>query len=105
MEETTCTPVGDAERLASLCRLALSDEEKSRLSADLSEMIRFADALLGAETDGIFDGEKIARAVGVVRSDTAAPPFNREKLLAASPSASDGYVAVVRILGEEAAHD
>lgn len=101
MKEKNRTPLKDAERLASLSRLALSEEESAGLAADLADMVAFADALLATDVGNAYQRETKEPPSGVLRKDTVAPSLQRETLLAASPSVANGYITVPRILGEE----
>ena len=94
----------DISALSALAGLSLSEEEKARLSADLTLTVEFADRIRREEdlTRGVFfpHSEK-----NVMRADMPAEGVSREKLLSAAATSREGFITVPLVIGAEKKED
>ena len=98
LEKKEKTPEIDVPAVASLARLAFSQEEMQGLQADMKNIIAFADQLSQVDTAGTAAAEHIVPMENVFRPDTVDHPFDRESLLAAAKTKDEGYITVPRVV-------
>ena len=82
-----------ASHVAKLARLRLSDEESSRIQAQLAEVLKLANSLNEVRLDHVqpFYGSLPTQ---VMRNDTVRPGLEQEKALQNAPDQSDGFYRV-----------
>lgn len=98
----------EVRHVATLARLALSDEEVQRYSQDLSNILHLVEKLNTLNLDAVDENEATTVVVSPIdghsvadfRSDVANRRFTRDALLANAPEAEDGFFRVPRILEE-----
>ncbi|MBC7764866.1 MAG: Asp-tRNA(Asn)/Glu-tRNA(Gln) amidotransferase subunit GatC [Hyphomonadaceae bacterium] len=86
------------EHVAKLARLHLTAQEKQRLTAEMVNIIAFADKLNELDTSGV---EATAHAIpihNVFREDVVYPSYDREKLLVNAPSSEEGCILVPKVV-------
>jgi aspartyl-tRNA(Asn)/glutamyl-tRNA(Gln) amidotransferase subunit C len=86
------------DHVARLARLALSDEERERMCAELTVILEHAEKIQALELDGI---EPTAHAVAfenVLRDDVVTPSLSQDEVLANAPEAEDARFKVPRIV-------
>ncbi|MDQ4142927.1 MAG: Asp-tRNA(Asn)/Glu-tRNA(Gln) amidotransferase subunit GatC [Actinomycetota bacterium] len=86
------------DHVARLARLALSEEERETMSAELTVILEHAEKIQALDLDGI---EPTAHAVAlenVLRKDEVTPSLRPEEALANAPEAEDGRFRVPRIV-------
>ncbi|MSP63733.1 MAG: Asp-tRNA(Asn)/Glu-tRNA(Gln) amidotransferase subunit GatC [Myxococcales bacterium] len=86
---------------AALARLALTDEEITRLTRELDAILVYMEKLAAVDVEGI---EPMTHAVALacpLREDALGPQLTVEKALADAPASEDGCFLVPRII----AHD
>lgn len=86
------------ERIARLSRLALSEEEKERMGAQLEDILGRMACLddLRLEEDKPCSGER----VNVLRPDEVCPSTEREVLLDCAPQTDGEYILVPGNMGQ-----
>jgi len=89
----------EIEKLASLSRLKLSDEEIVRMQGDMTSILAYVDKLktvTGKDTGPVMSVNK-----NVLREDADSHESGlyTEKLIKAAPKSDDDYVKVKKILG------
>ena len=89
----------DVERIATLARLELTDEERTRFAAQLSGILGYADQVQQADTAGVSADPTIV-PLPRLRDDRLRPSLDRDEVLAAAPSSEDGRFRVPPMLGE-----
>ena len=77
------------ERLAKLCGLRLSEEERNTMSHQLSDILAHIDSLAELDLESVAPTTQPALDRMPLRSDTLAPGLDRAQVLAAAP-VSDG---------------
>ena len=76
----------EVARVAALARVALTDEEVTRLAGELDAV-----------------ASSFARVTNVLREDVPGPTLDVEELLAGAPASEDSMFLVPQILGEDSA--
>ena len=90
----------DVDRIATLARLELTDEERARLATQLSAILGYADQVQQADTTGI-PADGAAAALPRLREDELRPSLDRDEVLEQAPAAdrTAGLFKVPRVLG------
>ena len=91
----------ELEKIASLAKLSLANEDVDSLAADISEMVDFANAVAGAETD---DASFEAPEAYALREDVVKPSYPNEKLLFNAGEVRNGFFVAEKTggaLGEQ----
>ncbi len=92
----------DVAHLASLARLALSDEELDRFAGQLDVIITSVARVGEIVTDDIPPSSHALPLTNIMRDDELRPGLTQEEALSGAPAAEQGRFRVPRILGEEA---
>jgi aspartyl-tRNA(Asn)/glutamyl-tRNA(Gln) amidotransferase subunit C len=90
----------DVAHVADLARLALSDEELDRYTAQLVSILEHVEAVRALDTSGVNPTAHPLEVVNIVRADELTPVLDREEVLARAPAAESGRFKVPPILGE-----
>jgi aspartyl-tRNA(Asn)/glutamyl-tRNA(Gln) amidotransferase subunit C len=93
--------IADVEHVAALARLGLSEDEKTRLSQQLSSILDHISVLNQLDTDHIPPTAQVIEVANVLRDDDIRPSLPREAILANAPRSVDGFFAVQAVLGGE----
>ena len=88
----------DVEHVARLSRLALSDAELTRMSAELSGILAYIDTLRAIDTAGVEPTSHAVPLVNVMREDENRPCLEQDDALANAPERSGEYVRVPKII-------
>ena len=93
----------DIRHVATLARLALTDDEVALYGAQLAGLMEHVDALAQLETADVPATAQVIPSRNVRRADALRPEtmLSREQALANAPATLDGFVRVPRILAEE----
>ncbi len=86
--------------VATLARLALSEEELDRMTADLAGILEHAQDVAALDTAGVAPTAHPLPLVNVLRDDVVRPSLDRDEVLACAPLAEDRRFRVPKILGE-----
>jgi len=88
------------QRIATLARLELTDEELALFAGQLTAILAYADQVRQADTSGV-DTANLAAAVPRTRGDEPAPSLDRTLVLSQAPDAdrAGGLFKVPRVLG------
>jgi aspartyl-tRNA(Asn)/glutamyl-tRNA(Gln) amidotransferase subunit C len=92
--------IAEVERIATLARLALSDEEKTLYAAQLGRILDYAGQV------GELDARDVDPTAAVVvdplaeRTDVVRPPLAHAQALANAPDAAAGLFRVPKVLGD-----
>jgi aspartyl-tRNA(Asn)/glutamyl-tRNA(Gln) amidotransferase subunit C len=90
----------DVEHVATLSRLALTDDEIEPLIGELGAILDYAAEVSALDTADVPPTAHPLPLVNVFRPDDPRPGLDREEVLAQAPAAEDGQFRVPRILGE-----
>ena len=89
----------DVENIANLACLYLTDEDKISYAEDMNSIIAFADTITGVDTSNIKAKEHLIPISNVFHDDEVIiHNVERDELLAASPTKTDGYITVPRVV-------
>jgi aspartyl-tRNA(Asn)/glutamyl-tRNA(Gln) amidotransferase subunit C len=91
----------EVAHLATLSRLALSEEELDRYAGQLEVIIAAVARVQEVAADGIPPTSHAADLVNVFRADTVVPPIGAAAALDQAPAAEQGRFRVPRILAED----
>ena len=94
----------DVDRIATLARLELSDDERARFAPQLTAILAYADQVAAVDTSGVDTGIATSLPVAVpvqLREDELRPSLERDALLEQAPVAdrTAGLFTVPRVLG------
>lgn len=89
----------DVENIANLACLYLTDEDKISYTEDMNSIIAFADTITRVDTSNIKAKEHLIPISNVFHDDEVIiHNVERDELLAASPTKTDGYITVPRVV-------
>jgi aspartyl-tRNA(Asn)/glutamyl-tRNA(Gln) amidotransferase subunit C len=90
----------DVEHVATLSRLALTDDEIEQLIGELGAILDYAAEVSALDTADVPPTAHPLPLVNVLRPDDPRPGLDRDEVLAEAPAAEDGQFRVPRILGD-----
>lgn len=76
----------DVAYVAELARLALSDEEKAALQAQLPDIVKYVEQISSVNVDGVTPTMHGQKLVNVFREDEVRPSIDREAVLNNAPA-------------------
>ncbi len=85
-------------RIATLCRLYLSEDELERLREQLSDILENFEILQQVDTSDVPPTAYPIPLENVVREDKTTPSFARDDILANAPRQEEGYFRVLPVL-------
>jgi len=88
----------EVEHVARLARLVLTDDERTRYTGQLNEILAYVEKLKELDVDGVVPMAHAIPLENVFRPDRVRPSFDREDMLANAPERSEGFFKVPRIL-------
>lgn len=91
--------IEEVERIAKLAKLKFSDEEKQRLSGEMSEILDYIDKLNEIPgLDKVKPLENINETENVFREDVAESCLTREEALKNAPEKTENFFKVPKVL-------
>jgi aspartyl-tRNA(Asn)/glutamyl-tRNA(Gln) amidotransferase subunit C len=90
----------DVDRIATLARLELTDDERARFATQLSAILGYADQVQQADTAGVI-ADAPAAPLPRLRDDELVASLDRDTILAQAPAAdrAAGLFKVPRVIG------
>ena len=88
----------EVEHVAKLARLELSDQEKEKLTDQLSGILTYVETLNSLDTKGVEPTSHVLDIKNVMRDDTARPSLPQERALANAPEKAAGHYKVPKII-------
>lgn len=88
----------DVAKIATLARLALSQEEMDQLSTELDAIMHYVELLSEVDIDGIEPTAHATLVTNVVRPDTPGTCMDQEHMLANAPAVLDGELLCVPVV-------
>jgi len=88
----------DVEHVAKLARLDLNEDEKSRFTEQLNNILQYAEQLNALDTDGVAPTSHPMPLVNVMREDEVRPSLPLEKVFRNAPDEEDGQFRVPAVL-------
>ena len=86
--------------VATLARLALTEQEVGSYAEQLSAVLAHVDAVRALDLTGVPPTSHAFELTNVLRDDVLAPCLDRDEVLGAAPATEDGRFRVPPILGE-----
>ncbi len=85
-------------RIARLARIRLTDDEKTNLAAELSQVMAWVDELQSVDTDGVEPMTSVVGARLKTRPDEVTLNVTRDDVLANAPEAMAGFFTVPKVV-------
>ena len=86
------------DKIAHLARLELTEAEKGRSVAELSEILSFMEKLNELDTEGVEPLIYMNEAVNVLRADEIIQELTREEALKNAPLKDEQYIKVSKVI-------
>lgn len=86
------------DHVARLARLDLSDEERTRMQAELSAILEHAERIQALDLEGLEPTSHPVPLTNMMRPDEVTPSLDRADALANGPEVEDGRFRVPRII-------
>jgi aspartyl-tRNA(Asn)/glutamyl-tRNA(Gln) amidotransferase subunit C len=90
----------EVEHVARLARVALSEEERERMRAQLDAILTYIDKLNELDTSQVEPTSHVIPMTNVFREDKVRPSLSQEQALANAPDRQEALFRVPRILEE-----
>ena len=90
----------EVEHVARLARLALSEEEREKMRAQLDAILTYVDKLNQLDTSQAEPTSHVIPMTNIFREDKAGPSLSQEEALANAPDRQGALFRVPRILEE-----
>jgi aspartyl-tRNA(Asn)/glutamyl-tRNA(Gln) amidotransferase subunit C len=93
--------LADVERIATLARLELTEDEKARFVHQLSHVLEYAEQIQRIDTTGVPPTSQVLSRMPADRPDESRPGLSNEQALANAPDPSPhtGLFRVPRVIG------
>lgn len=88
----------EVEHVAKLARLELSDQEKVKLTDQLSNILSYVEKLNELDTRGVEPTSHVLDISNVMREDVPASSLPQEKALSNAPEKAAGHYKVPKII-------
>ena len=88
----------DIAHVAKLARLALTEEESARFSAQFGRLFEFIEELQALDVSAVHPTAQVIPLSNVQREDVVQPCLTHEEALANAPATDRGYFKMPRIL-------
>jgi aspartyl-tRNA(Asn)/glutamyl-tRNA(Gln) amidotransferase subunit C len=88
----------DIDRIATLCRIALSDGERAMLPGQIDKMLVHIQQLKGVDIQGVEPTLHALEISNVLRGDKSGENFSVETALMNAPEQKNNQIAVPRIV-------
>jgi aspartyl-tRNA(Asn)/glutamyl-tRNA(Gln) amidotransferase subunit C len=86
------------DHVARLARLALSEDERTRMQGELDHILEYAERIQALDLDDVPPTSHALVLENVLRPDEVAPSLTQEQALANAPEKEDGRFKVPRII-------
>ena len=88
----------DAEHIAQLARLALTDSEREKFATQLSSILSYVETLRELDTSGIEPTSHVVTIGNVVREDKVSPSLAKDDALMNAPDRTGDFYRVPKII-------
>ena len=86
------------DHVARLARLDLTDDERERMRAELTQILEHAERIQALDLDGVPPTSHSVSIRNAMRRDEVTPSLAPEEVLANAPEVEDGRIKVPRII-------
>jgi len=91
----------DVRHVALLARLALSDEQVTRVQAEINSILVYIEQMQALDLEGVEPTSHSVPLRNATRPDVVRPGLSHEAALLNAPEAEDGAFVIPRIVGAE----
>ena len=88
----------EVEHVAKLARLELSEQEKEKLTDQLSNILTYVETLNSVDTKGVEPTSHVLDIKNVMRDDVVVSGLTQEQALANAPDKAAGHYKVPKII-------
>lgn len=88
----------DVEKIASLARLSITEEEKALFGGQLSNILEHVEALNAVDTSNVEPTSHVLDLYNVMREDSNRPSLDIDSALSNAPDRSNGFYRVPKII-------
>jgi aspartyl-tRNA(Asn)/glutamyl-tRNA(Gln) amidotransferase subunit C len=88
----------EVEHVAKLARLELSEQEKEKLTDQLSNILTYAEKLNEIDTSGVEPTSHVLDINNIMRDDVAGESLTQERALENAPDKAAGHYKVPKII-------
>lgn len=88
----------EVRHIADLAKLKLNDEEVTKYTKDLSNIVDYANELANIDISGIKPTNHILNVSNVFREDMVQKSYAREEILKNAPTKAGGCISVPRVV-------
>ena len=86
------------DHVARLARLDLTDAERERMRAELTQILEHAEKIQALDLDGVPPTSHSVSIRNAMRPDEVTPSLDPDEVLANAPEVEDGRIKVPRII-------
>lgn len=91
----------EVRKVATLCRIGLTDDEVERLRGEMASLIAEVSVLQGIDTTGVeATGHAVEEVHTVMRDDEPTPPMSAEDVLLNAPRREGDYFRVQAVMDD-----
>jgi aspartyl-tRNA(Asn)/glutamyl-tRNA(Gln) amidotransferase subunit C len=90
--------IADVDHVAKLARLALSEQEKERLTEQLNAILKYVEKLNELNTEQVEPTSHVLPLKNIVRSDIVKPSSPLEEVLKNAPEQEEGHFRIPAVL-------
>jgi aspartyl-tRNA(Asn)/glutamyl-tRNA(Gln) amidotransferase subunit C len=87
------------QKIASLCKIQLSEAEVEKFQKELSTVLEFASELSEVDTEGVVEISQVTGLENVLREDIARQSPYRDAIIANFPDRKESFLKIKNILG------
>ena len=92
--------IQDVEHVAALAKLAFTEEEKRKLTAQLNDILTYMEQLNALDTRDVEPLSHVVDVSNVFREDVLTPGLTREEALRNAPASTEKYFKVPKVIGD-----
>jgi aspartyl-tRNA(Asn)/glutamyl-tRNA(Gln) amidotransferase subunit C len=89
----------DVRQVATLARLALTDDEVAQCREQLDQVLGYMERLAAVDVEGVEPAPYPFDTVMPLRADELVPGLSNEQLMELAPESEDGQLAVPKVVG------
>jgi len=86
------------DHIAQLAKLALSEEERDRMTRELNRILAYIDEVMAVDVEGVEPLHHVLDMTNVFREDVPGPCLTREQALLNAPDRTEEYFRVPRVI-------
>jgi len=92
--------IKDVEHVAALAKLAFTEEEKRKLTAQLNDILTYMEQLNALDTRHVEPLAHVINLSNVFRDDVLTPGLTREEALRNAPVSTEEFFKVPKVIGD-----